>query len=115
MATKWRWSAGWVSRWHDLLLDALRGSVDRRRVLEELKDIPSDFTSSICDALFSANDPMPAILECLRTLKDLVISDVRRVFRVRRTPPATAQNISALTTLTTDLREAGDAKIDSRR
>jgi predicted ATP-grasp superfamily ATP-dependent carboligase len=115
IATKWRWSAGWISRWHDLLLDALRGSVDRRLVLEELKDIPSDFTPSICDALFSADDPMPVILECLRTIKDLAISDMRRVLRVRRTPPAAAKNISALTTLTTNLREAGDAKIDSRR
>jgi len=115
IATKWRWSAGWISRWHDLLLDALRGTIDRRRVLEELKDIPSDFTSSICDALFSADDPMPGILECFRTIRDLAISDMRRVLRVRRPPPATGKNISSLTTLTTNLREAGDAKIDLRR
>jgi predicted ATP-grasp superfamily ATP-dependent carboligase len=114
IATKWRWSAGWISRWHDLLLDALRGPVERRRVLGELKDIPSDFTPSICDALFSSEDPMPGILECLRTIKALAISDMRRVLRVGRASRAVGQNTTALTTLTTDLREAGDAKIDSR-
>jgi predicted ATP-grasp superfamily ATP-dependent carboligase len=113
IATQWRWSAGWISRWHDLLLDALRGPVDRNRVLKELKRIPSDFTSSICDALFSVEDPMPGILECLRTIKDLAISDMRRVLRFRRSLPATAKNISGLTTLATNLREAGDAKIDA--
>jgi len=114
IAAKWRWSAGWISRWHDLLLDARRGPVERRRVLEELKDIPSDFTSSICDALFLGDDPMPGILECLRVIKYLANSDIRRVLRLRRTPPATGKNISALTTLTTNLGEAGDVKIDSR-
>ena len=113
IATKWRWSAGWISRWHDLLLDAVRGPVERRRVLQELKDIPNDFTSSICDALFSAKDPMPGILECLRVIKDLAMSDVRRVLRLRRGPRATGTNTEALATLTTNIREAGDAKIDS--
>jgi predicted ATP-grasp superfamily ATP-dependent carboligase len=112
--TKWRWSAGWISRWHDLLLGAVHGPVERRRVLEELKDIPSDFTSSICDALCSAEDPMPGILECLRTMKDLAMADVRRVLRLRRGSRATGTNTAALTTLTTNIREAGDAKIDSR-
>lgn len=113
IGTKWRWSAGWISRWHDLLLDAVRGPVERRRVLEELKDMPSDFTSA-CDALFSADDPMPGVLECLRTIKDLAMSDVRRVLRVRPGSRATGTNTAALTTLTTNIREAGDAKIDSR-
>ncbi len=114
IATKWRWSAGWISRWHDLLLDTLRRPVERRRVLEELKGIPSDFTSSICDALFSPEDPMPGIVECLRTIKDLAVSDLRRVFGIRRGSRPASKNNTVSTTLSTNLREARDAKIDSR-
>jgi predicted ATP-grasp superfamily ATP-dependent carboligase len=79
---RWRWSAGYMSRWHDVA----RKSVSRKSVkkssefgFKEL--VPSFADLSARDALWNSNDPMPAIGELLRTVKDLAVSDIKGIMR----------------------------------
>ena len=84
VGTRWRWTAGVLSRYHGLLRAARRRGPDRDLLLRDLKHFSEDFDFLIRDALFSPSDPMPAIVEFVRTIKDLVVSDIRRVARVLR-------------------------------
>ncbi len=76
---RWRWSAGYISRWHDLAKDSVRKVLRNPAGLKEL--VPSFTDLSTRDALWDTADPMPAIGELLRTVKDLAVSDVRRIMR----------------------------------
>jgi hypothetical protein len=91
---RWRWSAGYLSRWHDLAKDSVANlfrpsaAINESGVkpagakkfgLNEL--VPSWADLDAADALWNSNDPMPAIGEVLRTLKDLAASDVNGVVR----------------------------------
>jgi predicted ATP-grasp superfamily ATP-dependent carboligase len=79
VGTKWRWTAGCLSRYHGMLLAARRPGPDRDALRRELAHFGEDFGSSTRDALFLSSDPIPAIVELLRTVKDLAVSDVRRI------------------------------------
>ncbi|HZQ95052.1 MAG TPA: ATP-grasp domain-containing protein [Candidatus Sulfotelmatobacter sp.] len=114
VGTKWRWTAGWISRVHDLLLDARRGRSQRQSLYTALGALSEDFTSSVCDALFSSADPMPGIVEILRTIKDLAIADLRRVRRVARPSPQIGDPPAVLAGRVTTLQEVRDGKVDSR-
>jgi len=91
---RWRWSAGYLSRWHDLAKDCvanlLKPSVDIKesglkqagRAGFGLKEfVPSWADLSAADAVWDRNDPMPAVGELLRTLKDLAASDIKGITR----------------------------------
>lgn len=84
VGTKWRWTAGCISRYHGLLLAARRRGPGRDMLLRDLKHFGDDFDFSTHDALFSPSDPMPAIMELWRTLKDLAVSDVKAILRALR-------------------------------
>src|SRR3984885_5393428 len=99
---RWSWSAGYLSRWHDLARDSLRTGFQHRAGLGESslgesgigefgakqfgvqefglrKLIPSFADLSARDALWDTADPMPAIGELLRTVKELAMSDVKGI------------------------------------
>jgi predicted ATP-grasp superfamily ATP-dependent carboligase len=91
---RWRWSAGYLSRWHDLARDSVRNQFQHRADIaefgskqSEVKEfglrelIPSFADLSARDALWDTADPMPAIGELLRTVKDLAASDVKGIMR----------------------------------
>jgi predicted ATP-grasp superfamily ATP-dependent carboligase len=87
---RWRWSAGYVSRWHDLAKSSARKALKHPAGLKEL--IPSCADLAPRDALWDPADPMPAIGELLRTVKDLAVSDVKGIVRALR--PAGLRNQS---------------------
>ncbi len=91
---RWRWSAGYLSRSHDLAKDSVANLFRRSAGIKEsgLKQagraefgltefVPSWADLSAADAVWDSNDPMPAVGELLRTLKDLAASDVKGITR----------------------------------
>jgi predicted ATP-grasp superfamily ATP-dependent carboligase len=90
VGTKWRWSAGYLRRFHGMLLAARRRGPVRDLWFRELAHLAGDFGPSTRDALFSFSDPMPAVVELLRTIKDLAVSDVHGILQTSRPgPPST--------------------------
>jgi len=75
--TKWRWTAGYVRRLHDLLIAAARSAAARQILWRQLWQAPTDLSWSYRDSLFRLSDPLPATFELLRTLADLVANDFR--------------------------------------
>jgi predicted ATP-grasp superfamily ATP-dependent carboligase len=75
VGSSWRWSAGYIDRWHGLALK-------HPAVLKNLLPSPADLSAG--DALWDSSDPMPAIFELLRTVKNLIISDGKAVLRKLR-------------------------------
>jgi predicted ATP-grasp superfamily ATP-dependent carboligase len=94
VGTKWRWTAGCLSRYHEMLLAARRPGPDRDLLLRNLMHLGEDFGFSTRDALFSPSDPLPAIVELLRTMKDLAVSDIRKI-RSRLAPAHLRANDAA--------------------
>ncbi len=82
--TKWRWTAGCLTRYHGLLLAARKPGAALDLLLRDLRHFAEDFDFSTRDSLFELSDPMPAIFELLRTVKDLAVSDMRRIRRALR-------------------------------
>ena len=96
--TKWRWTAGSLSRYHGLLVAARRRGPDREILFRDVVHFGEDLASPTRDALFSPSDPMPAIIELLRTVKDLAASDIRRILRVLRIRPLKGRGPAPVTT-----------------
>ena len=78
----WRWSAGYVRRWHGLAKNSARKASRRPMTLKEL--VPSFKDLAARDAIWDAADPMPAITDSLRTLKHLADSDFGAILRAIR-------------------------------
>ena len=76
---RWRWTAGYIDRWHGLAKASARNALKNAALLKEL--VPSRADLSSRDALWDSADPMPAIFELLRTVKSLVVSDTRAILR----------------------------------
>jgi predicted ATP-grasp superfamily ATP-dependent carboligase len=88
VGARWRWSAGYIRRWHGLVKTTAGKAFRHPAVLQEL--VPSLADLKVRDALWDAADPMPAISEPLRQVKNLVAADVVSVLRklgVRRRRP----------------------------
>jgi predicted ATP-grasp superfamily ATP-dependent carboligase len=79
---RWRWSAGYIRRWHGLAIDSARKAFNHPAVLKEL--VPSFADLSARDALWDSADPLPAIVEGLRTVKHLAVSDIKGALRALR-------------------------------
>jgi predicted ATP-grasp superfamily ATP-dependent carboligase len=82
VGARWRWSAGYIRRWHGLAKSIVRKALRDPAVLKEL--FPSFTDLSSRDALWDAEDFMPAIAELLRTVKSLAVSDIKGVLRALR-------------------------------
>ena len=75
-----RWSAGYIRRWHGLAKSSARKALKHPAALKEL--VPSYADLSTRDALWDSADPMPAIVELLRTVKALAVFDVLVALRL---------------------------------
>lgn len=82
VGARWRWSAGYIRRWHDLAKSLASKVLEHPAGLKEL--VPSFGDLSARDAIWNIADPMPAVAELLRTTKDLAVSDIHGVMRALR-------------------------------
>jgi predicted ATP-grasp superfamily ATP-dependent carboligase len=80
--TRWRWGAGYIRRWHGLARSSARKAIAHPAVLKEL--IPSFSDLGARDALWDFADPAPATVDLLRTVKALVVSDIKGATRALR-------------------------------
>ena len=78
---KWRWTAAHIGRFHGLLWASQHSSAARRELLRSLVQLPTLFNPSVRDAIFMFSDPMPAILELTRSLKDVWSYDTKALLR----------------------------------
>jgi predicted ATP-grasp superfamily ATP-dependent carboligase/protein-tyrosine-phosphatase len=76
---KWRWLSGDLMRLHGLLMDPRPNHVPRPSRWKEAWRFLLDSRLSIRSALWSIADPQPAISEMLRTLKRLLLTDVKQL------------------------------------
>jgi predicted ATP-grasp superfamily ATP-dependent carboligase len=83
VGTTWRWTAGYLARLHWLIVAALRSAAARETLLQDLANLPADFSSSVCDPLFDSSDPMAGVFDLLGMVKYLLGSDLRAMFRSR--------------------------------
>jgi predicted ATP-grasp superfamily ATP-dependent carboligase len=82
VGARWRWSAGYIRRWHGLAKSSARKALKHPAGLKEL--VPSFADVSTRDALWDSADPMPAVAELLRAVRDLVVSDIKGTLRALR-------------------------------
>lgn len=89
---RWRWTAGYLRRWHGMAPGVLRRALKRPGAVVELLPSAGDLGLSTRDALWSWSDPMPALVEPARQIGHLLAADfravVRRVFRRRASAAA---------------------------
>jgi len=81
---RWRWSAGYMSRWHDLARNSVVKAFQYPAGLKQIawnELVPSKADFGGRDALWDPEDPMPAIGELLQTVKTLAVSDLKGVMR----------------------------------
>jgi protein-tyrosine-phosphatase len=78
---RWRWTAGYIQRLHGLFTDSVSDRRPRPSPWSELATAVLNFGPSTRSALGSARDPIPALSELARTVKDLAITDAKRILR----------------------------------
>ena len=83
VGTRWVWTAGHIERLHGLLVATARHSPNaEKELLRGLVQFPVEFgRTATCHSLFSASDPIPAILDLLRTFKYFVQRDMKALFK----------------------------------
>ena len=82
VGVRWRWSAGYIRRWHGLVRNLASNASHHP---EELKDLlPPYGDLRARDALWDSSDPVPAIVEPFRTMKKLAVSDIKQIMRAVR-------------------------------
>jgi predicted ATP-grasp superfamily ATP-dependent carboligase len=91
VGNRWRWTSGYVRRWHGLAKSSARKALRTPAALKEL--IPSLSDLGARDALWSATDPLPAFSDTLRQTRNLLgfdaASALRKLgFRDRKQPPS---------------------------
>ena len=72
---RWRWTAGYFSRLHGVIVGSGQKVGTRPAKLREVAQIPADFSLSIRDALWSLSDPLPALSDFGSTFYVLLKSD----------------------------------------
>jgi predicted ATP-grasp superfamily ATP-dependent carboligase len=77
---QWRWTAGYLTRFNGLLVAKLQGRISPS-LWAEFREWFVDFTSGTRDSLWTLRDPLPAIYELLRTICDLLLSDLKATFQ----------------------------------
>lgn len=77
----WRWTAGHMFRFHGLLIAARRSTVARDELLRSFSEA---FAGRSYDALFSAVDPMPAVLDLVQAGRFLLVNDINSLVRILR-------------------------------
>jgi predicted ATP-grasp superfamily ATP-dependent carboligase len=82
VGARWRWNAGYISRWHECAKSSARKALKHPGGFREL--VPSFDDLLARDALWDFFDPVPAIDESLRMVKDLALADMRGMLRKLR-------------------------------
>ena len=100
---KWRWLSGDLTRFRSLLMDPIPNHVPRPSPWKEAWRFLLDSRLSTRSALWSIADPQPAISETLRTLKRLLLDDVKQMIG-SLIPPQTRKAIRFYRTLDSNLR-----------
>ncbi|MBZ5679236.1 MAG: ATP-grasp domain-containing protein [Acidobacteriia bacterium] len=78
---RWRWTAGYVRRWHGVVAGSVKRALKRPGALREVIPSLADLSPFTHDALWSFADPVPAISEGFRQAKKLLSSDAWSVLR----------------------------------
>jgi predicted ATP-grasp superfamily ATP-dependent carboligase len=78
---QWRWTAGYVRRGHAMLPGCLKRDSVSSGLRKDLTRFPLDFTPAVRDALWSWSDPVPAAAELVRTVRNILGSDIRAMAR----------------------------------
>jgi len=86
---RWRWSAGMFKRWHGILTSSK--STLPTAGQEQGAQSQVDRGSAPRDALWSVQDPLPAILELTRAVRTLAVQDAKAV--VKRLLPRSALSL----------------------
>jgi predicted ATP-grasp superfamily ATP-dependent carboligase len=76
---RWRWSAGLLRRWHGIIKGS--GKVVKAQNLSIDYNSPTDEPGVIRDSLWSVSDPLPAISEMFKLVRDLALTDARAVWK----------------------------------
>lgn len=76
VGTLWRWTPGYVDRFHGLLSGPSQG-VAKVSTARSFTGIPADFAPGIHDALWSWADPKPAVAELVSTVCRWVRADAK--------------------------------------
>ena len=77
---KWRWTAGYIERFHRLMVDSKRSSVARKELVRTLVRLPFSFGPWTRDSLFRFSDPKPGFLEAFRVTRYFCWHDLTRFF-----------------------------------
>ena len=81
VGTRWRWTAGYIARLHELMALAARSRQGRDALKIALSDLSEDFSSSVHDASFRWNDPTPGLAELTLAAGHFLIYDAKAVAR----------------------------------
>lgn len=82
---RWRWTAGYIRRWHGLVKSSAKKALSRPSVLKQLLPSLSDVNPGTGDSLFCWRDPMPMVSETCRAITGALTSDLSGIFRKGRT------------------------------
>src|SRR5208283_2003579 len=85
---RWRWSAGMFKRWHGIMTSS-KSTLPTPGV-EQNAQSQMNRTAPSRDALWSAQDPMPAIAEMTKAARILAVQDAKAI--VKRLLPRSAVN-----------------------
>lgn len=77
----WRWTAGYVRRWHALICGPAAGPLPRPSRWAELGDLARVFDPRVVSALGHPGDPVPGLAELAHTAGDLARSDLHALAR----------------------------------
>jgi predicted ATP-grasp superfamily ATP-dependent carboligase len=79
--TKWRWTAGYIARLHELLALAAKTAGGRHALMSALRDLPRDFSPTVFDASFRWSDPAPGFGEFVLATEHFMVYDAKAIMR----------------------------------
>ena len=78
---KWRWTAGYIERFHRIVVDSKHSRAARKELVRTLVRIPASFAPWTRDSLFRFSDPKPGLLEVFRVSGYFLRYDLTRLFQ----------------------------------
>lgn len=89
----WRWKAGLLKRWHGVVKSSRSAAPAQSSLASDGSRSDGSGVRSTCDALWSIRDPLPAIFEMLKTVRNLAVLDGKSVLK-KLLPRRAAQSAS---------------------
>jgi predicted ATP-grasp superfamily ATP-dependent carboligase len=81
VGTRWRWTAGYLARLHELTALAVHSGEGRRELRRSICELPGDFSPAVVDASFRWSDPTPGLAELALASVHFTLYDVKAVSR----------------------------------